>query len=210
MNFVGCQTITETNFIEIKYSCKRHSIINNSCHLMHKLLRLLDHISWLFCIHCLNSGYLTHWGRDKMAANLQTTFSNALTHWSQVTHVYVSNLTIFGSVNGLLSSRRQAIIWTIDEILLIGPIKITWTSMKFFLSKLRHFHSRKCQSIILPGKWRPFYLSLNEFKWMKVCLFLQVSLKCIAKGPINNRPGSVHIMAWHRTGNKPSSKPMIA
>ena len=132
MNFVWCQTITETNFIEIIYSHNRHSIINNSCHLMHKLLRLLDHISWLFCIHCLNSEYLTHWGGDKMAAILQTTFSNALTHWSQVTHVYVSNLTIIGSVNGLLSSRRQAIIWIIDEILLVGPIEITWTSIKFF------------------------------------------------------------------------------
>ena len=35
-----------------------------------------------------------------------------LTHWGRVTHIYVSNLTIIGSDNGLSPGRRQAIIWT--------------------------------------------------------------------------------------------------
>ena len=44
-----------------------------------------------------------------------------LTHWGQVTHICVGNLTIIGSDNGLSPRRRQAIIWTNAEILLIGP-----------------------------------------------------------------------------------------
>ena len=35
-----------------------------------------------------------------------------LTHWGQVTHIWVGNLTINGSDNGLSPSRHQAIIWT--------------------------------------------------------------------------------------------------
>ena len=46
----------------------------------------------------------------------------ALTHWGRVTHICFSKLTIIGSDNGLSPGRRQAIIWTSDGILLIGPL----------------------------------------------------------------------------------------
>ena len=48
--------------------------------------------------------------------------SPRLTHWGQVTHISVSDLTIIGSDNGLSPSRRQAIIWTNVGILLMRPI----------------------------------------------------------------------------------------
>ena len=38
------------------------------------------------------------------------------------THVCVNKLTIIGSDNGLSPGRRQAIIWSNDGILLIGPL----------------------------------------------------------------------------------------
>ena len=49
------------------------------------------------------------------------------------------------------------------------------------------------------------------------CIFLnenaltsiQISLKFIPKGPINNMPALVPIMAWRRPGDKPLSEPMI-
>ena len=37
-------------------------------------------------------------------------------------HIYVGNLTIIGSDNGLSPGRRQAIIWTNAGILLIEPL----------------------------------------------------------------------------------------
>ena len=45
-----------------------------------------------------------------------------LTHSGRVTHICVSKLTIIGSDNGLSPDRHQAIIWTNDGILLIGPL----------------------------------------------------------------------------------------
>ena len=48
-----------------------------------------------------------------------------LTHWGRVTHICVSKLTTIGSDNGLSPGQRQAIIWTIAGILLIGN-KLQW------------------------------------------------------------------------------------
>ena len=45
-----------------------------------------------------------------------------LTHWGRVTHIYVGELTIIGSDNGLSPGRRQAIIRTNAWILLIEPL----------------------------------------------------------------------------------------
>ena len=45
-----------------------------------------------------------------------------LNHWGRVMHICVSKLTIIGADNGLSPDRRQAIIWTNAEILLIGPL----------------------------------------------------------------------------------------
>ena len=48
--------------------------------------------------------------------------TSTLTHRDQVMHICISNLTIIGADNGLAPSRRQAINWTSDGILLIGPL----------------------------------------------------------------------------------------
>ena len=47
---------------------------------------------------------------------------------------------------------------------------------------------------------------LNGLK--KALILIKISLKSIANGPISNIPASVHIMAWHRPGDKPLSEPM--
>ena len=47
---------------------------------------------------------------------------------------------------------------------------------------------------------------LNENIWIS----LNISLKFIPKGPINNIPASAQIMAWRRPGDKPLSEPMMA
>ena len=36
-----------------------------------------------------------------------------------------------------------------------------------------------------------------------------ISLKFVPKGPINNNPSLVQIMAWRRSGDKPLSEPMM-
>ena len=39
---------------------------------------------------------------------------------------------------------------------------------------------------------------------------MKISLKFVPRGPINNIPALVQIMAWHRAGDKPLSEPMMS
>ena len=86
---------------------------------------------------------------------------HTLTHWGRVTHICVSNLTITGSDNSLSPGRRQAIIWTNAEILLIGPLGTDfsemWIAIEAFSFKNKHLQMSF-------GKCRPFCLGLNVFK----------------------------------------------
>ena len=46
---------------------------------------------------------------------------------------------------------------------------------------------------------------LNENAWIPI----EISLKIVPKGPIDNIPALVQIMAWCRPGDKPLSEPMM-
>ena len=46
---------------------------------------------------------------------------------------------------------------------------------------------------------------LNENVW----ILIKISLKFIPMGPIDNIPALVQVMAWHQSGNKPLSEPMM-
>ena len=46
---------------------------------------------------------------------------------------------------------------------------------------------------------------LNE----NVRISIKISLKFVPKGPINNNPALIQIMAWRRSGDKPLSEPMM-
>ena len=47
--------------------------------------------------------------------------------------------------------------------------------------------------------------SFNENVWISI----EVPLKFVPKGPINNIPALVQILAWRRSGDKPLSEPML-
>ena len=93
---------------------------------------------WIFCLAYLWEPLLTHWGR--------------------VTHICVSKLTIIGSHNGLSPGRRQAIIWTNAEILLIGPLGTHFNETSI---EIHTFSFKKIHLKLSSGKWRPFCLGLN-------------------------------------------------
>ena len=48
-------------------------------------------------------------------------------------------------------------------------------------------------------------ISFNENVWISI----EISLKFVRKGSINNIPALVQIMAWRRPGDKPLSEPMM-
>ena len=89
-----------------------------------------------------------------------------LTHWGRVTHICVDKLTIIGSDNGLSPGRRQAIIWTNAEILLIGSLGTNFSEV---LIEILTFSFKKMRLKVSSAKRRPFCLGLNELNY--TCLW---------------------------------------
>ena len=71
-----------------------------------------------------------------------------------MTHICISKLTIIGSDNGLVPTRRQAIIWTNAGILLIGPLGTNFNRNSYIFIQETHLK-------LSSGKWQPFCLGLN-------------------------------------------------
>ena len=106
-------------------------------------------------------------------------------------YIFIGNLTIIGSDNSLLPGRRQAIIWTNDEILLIGPLG---TNFSEILIKILTVSFKKMRLKGSSAKWQPF------------CLGLSV-LKCIPVGEIDNKLSLVQVMAPRQIPYRPLIKP---
>ena len=83
---------------------------------------------------------------------------------------------------------------------LSSPILVTKLILLTFLNTLRpRQNGRSFPDDIF--KW----ISLKENVWISI----NISLKFVPKGPINNIPTLVQIMAWRRPGDKPLSEPMM-
>ena len=95
--------------------------------------------------------------------------SETLTHWGRVTHICLSKLTIIGSDNGLSPSRRQAIIWTNAEILLIRP---SGTNLSEILIEIDVFTFKKVHLKMSSAKCRPFCLGLNVLNRKEIGLII--------------------------------------
>ena len=87
--------------------------------------------------------------------------ANILTHWGRVTQIWISNLTIIGSENGLAPGRHQAIAWPNAGILLFGPLGANFSD--FFID-IHTFSFKKMPLKMLHGKWRPFCPGLNVLR----------------------------------------------
>ena len=115
-----------------------------------------------------------------------------LTHWGQVTHVCIGNLTIIGSDNGLAPTRRQAIIWTNAGILLIGPLG---TNLSQILITFHTFPCKKMHLKRLSVKWQPFcqcvkklYLKISPTKCQSSCPDLTVLIVMKPYQVLHNSP----------------------
>ena len=74
--------------------------------------------------------------------------------------IYASlNWIIIGSDNGLSPVRRQAIIWNIAGIMLIGPLG---TNFSEILIGIQTFPFKKLHLKTYSEKWHLFFLGLNE------------------------------------------------
>ena len=115
--------------------------------------------------------------RKSLINGLNSLTNHLLTQLSRVTHICVSKLTIIGSDSGLSPCRRQAIIWTNDGILLIGPIG---TNFGEILIEIITFSFMKMRLKVSSAKRRPFCLSfsVNRKTWLHIayiyCHFIRV------------------------------------
>ena len=66
----------------------------------------------------------------------------------------------------------------------------------------------KCvtHSLSIPNQ---ILLNSSPFFNEKFCILIQISLKFVPKGPIDNKAALVQVMAWHLKGDKPLSEPML-
>ena len=81
-----------------------------------------------------------------------------LTLRGRVRHICVSKLIAIGSDNGWAPARRQAIVWTNDEIPVIGPLGTNFSGIliETHISSFKKLHLKMSS-----GKWRPSCLGLN-------------------------------------------------
>ena len=70
--------------------------------------------------------------------------------WDRVTHSYVSKIIVIGSDNGLSPGRRQAIIWTNAEILVLRPLEINFGEI---LIEVNRFLFKKMNLKMSSAKW---------------------------------------------------------
>ena len=119
--------------------------------------------------HCYNIGLVANSYSSKHCFETKrwwkryhTWYQTALlTHWGQVAHMCVGNLTIIGSDNGLSPGRRQVIIWTSVGILLIWRLG---TNASETLIEIIALSFRKMRLNVSFAKRQPFYLGLNVSK----------------------------------------------
>ena len=79
-------------------------------------------------------------------------------HWGRVTHICVGKLAIIATDNGLSPGRHQAINWTNDGILLIGPLGTNFSEILF---EILTFSFKKMRLKVSPAKRRPFCPGLD-------------------------------------------------
>ena len=86
-------------------------------------------------------------------------------------HICVGKLIIIGSDNGLSPGRRQAIIWTYDGILSIGPLG---TNVNEILIEIYIFSFRNIHLKMSSAKWRLFRLGLTVLLLFGILLLVLV------------------------------------
>ena len=107
-----------------------------------------------------------------------------------------------GSVNGLSSGRRQAIVCTNAAILLILPLATNFTKL---FSNFKYFYQRKCIWKCRPEKCRPFCRGPNVLR-------MQTYVSCVAVVPTQNVLDScitfVHTIQWNNPTVQGQNRPI--
>ena len=138
-------------------------------------------------------------GFDTSFDHMEVNIAQDFPHWGGNLHV----------ISGLEMGTN---CWSYQFIVFIG-ICMWWPNMCISLIKLwsiwtgvkitlTHWGPDKMAANILTTFSNAFF---KENVWISI----DISLKCVCEGQINNIPALVQIMAWRRPGDKPLSEPMM-
>ena len=116
----------------------------------------------------------------------QTYLFTPLTHWGRDKMAFILQTTL-----------SNAFSWM--KMLEFG-LKFHWS---LFL-RLQTLGPRQNGLYFADDTFKRIFLNENARIW------IEISLKFVPKGPINNSPALVQIMAWRRPGDKPLSELMMA
>ena len=131
-------------------------------------------------------------------------------------HSYQSGVTLSNGNHYQSLHRRCCPAYAKEVCMSYGTTLIDPLSMKDW-SETCHRMIDKIRSIGKINTLRPkqngCHLPDNIFKCIflneNVWILIKISLEFVPKGPINNIPALVQIMAWCRPGDKPLSEPMM-
>ena len=95
-------------------------------------------------------------------------------------HICVNYQTIIGSDNGLSAGRRQAILWTDSEIMLIKRLGTNFSEILLYIQTLSF---KKMHLKVSSIKWRPFCLDLYVLTILLVEITLRLSVYFLGNSP---------------------------
>ena len=105
-----------------------------------------------------------------------------------------SNLISLSSANRYSRHLTFRDMMCLMQVQWMPPLGIHFINLSPFGQNGRHFADDIFRCIFM-----------NE----KLCILMKIWLKFVPKGPIDNNPALVQIMAWCRKGDKPLSQPML-
>ena len=111
----------------------------------------------------------------------------------------------------LYSTYCFGLYWSILQIC-IFQCDLIWIWVNVRLSHYQWSDSKNIINTLRPRQ-NGCHLPNDIFKWIflneNVWISINISLRFVPRGPINNIPILVQVMAWRRPGDKPLSEPMM-
>ena len=136
-----------------------------------------------------------------MLSNISTNIQAVSFLWVQLRFgIFLRDMDTQKLKNGLIHTITEHEIVSTATIRCYGTDKVMENVVKYVFNSLRQRQNRRHFADVFKCNF------LNENVWIPI----RISLKFVPKGPINNIPALVQIMAWRRTGDKPLSEPMMS
>ena len=155
--------------------------------------------AWYRTEHSNGKTILSHWGWDKIAAILQTEFSNKFSSILIQISFKIVFMVPSDSKLALLqimacAEQQHVIIWTNDGYFHWCVTRHQWVNTLRPRQNGHHFADDIFKCIFF-----------NENVWISISILLNF----VPNGSINNIPALLQITAWRQPGDKPLFEPMM-